>query len=161
MSNETMDRRHLLNRAGLVAGGAVLATVVAATPASASHNDGNGEALYGGWLLDRRDTVGTARGVITFGAGGTVLYQDIVPASPTLLQGGWAGAGRTFRFDMWGGSAANAAAGTPAVIVRISGTVSVSRRTFTSPYVARWLDPASNAEIFRFEGVATATRIEP
>ena len=161
MSSEAIGRRHLLGRAGLVAGGAVLATVAAATPASAGRNDSNGEALSGGWLLERRNTVSAARGVITFGTGGTVHYQDIAPASPTLLQGAWSGADDTFRFDMWGGSAANPDAGTPAVIVRISGTVHVRRRSFTSPYVARWLDPASNAEIFRFEGVANATRIEP
>jgi hypothetical protein len=153
------------NRAAsrLAAGGLVLATTAATSPALAAHDNGDGaRALTGGWFLDRQDTVsGNVRGVITFSAGGTVHYQDIFPASLVVLTGSWAGSGRKFRFEMWAGSAEDPATNRPAITIRIKGTLNLTQRGFTSPYSATWFDPATGAELFRFDGSADGTRIEP
>ena len=119
-------------------------------------------AIVVGWFLDRQDTVsGKVRGVITFSAGGALHYQDIFPASLVVLTGSWVGSGREFRFEMWAGSAADAATNRPAITIRIKGPLSLTQRGLTSPYAVSWFDPATGAELFRFDGTANGTRIEP
>lgn len=163
MEPNRIGRRHVLRRAGLAAGGAAVATATAASPAFAGggNNGDDASALTGGWFLDRQTTVGKARGVITFASGGSVQYQDISPANVVVLHGAWSRSEGAFRFEMWGGAAADTATGAPAIVVRIKGQVTLNRRGFTSPYIATWFDPVSNNEVFRFDGAARGTRIEP
>lgn len=163
METNQIGRRHVLRNAGIAAGGALLATAATSSPALAGRDEtDHASALTGGWFLDRQDAVsGTVRGVVTFGAGGTVHYQDIAPASVVVLTGSWSRTGRAFRFEMWAGVAADTATGAPAITVRIQGTLTVTARTFTSPYAVTWFDPATQSELFGFNGTATGTRIEP
>jgi hypothetical protein len=163
MDSDRIGRRHILHKAGIAAGGALLATTAAASPAFAARSGGDGaEALSGGWFLDREDPVsGKVRGVIIFSAGGTLHYQDIFPASLVTLAGSWAGGGRDFRFEMWAGSAEDPATSRPAITLRIKGTVSLNLRGFISPYTVTYFNPSTSAELFRFDGTANGTRIEP
>ena len=161
MHEDRLGRRQMLRRAGVMTGGAVVASAAVASPALADGSDSSG--IVGGWLVDREDPSSgfRAHGVFTFAAGGVVHYQDIFVVN-ALLHGSWkAGSGRTFRYEMWGGLPADPVTATPALTARVAGPGTYTRRTFTNPYVVTLFDAASGNEVFRYEGVATGTRIEP
>jgi len=78
-----------------------------------------------------------------------------------LLHGAWIGSDRNFGYEMWGGIPEDPATGAPAFTVRVSGPVTVSRRSFTNPYVVAFFEPVSGTELFQVDGVAKGVRIEP
>ncbi len=163
MESAQIGRRSVLRKAGVALGGAALATAAVASPAFAGTDSrDDSPTLTGGWLSDRQD-VGSDfknRGVFVFAAGGAMHYQDIFPVN-IVLHGAWVGSDRRFRYEMWGGIPEDPASGAPAFTVRVSGPVTVSRRSFTNPYIVAFFDPVSGSELFRLDGVAKATRIDP
>lgn len=158
----TLARRQLLRRAGFVAGGAVLATTAMAAPAHAGEAPDDDLGLAGAWLLDRTDDDGYhARGVFTFAVGGVVHYQDISPVAP-MLHGAWtSGPKRTFRYETWAGIPADEVGGIPALTVRVVGTGTWTRDTFTNPYVLTAFLADGGIEVARSPGKAFGTRIRP
>ena len=162
MESTPVARRHLLQRAGIVAGGALVATTAMAAPAHANDEPDGGGGLTGAWTTDRIDDDGyRAHGIFTFSLGGVVHYQDIFPVNATL-HGSWtAWSRRTFRYEMWGGLPADTATGVPGVTIRVAGSGTWGRDAFTNPYIVTAFDGATGTEVIRYGGNATGTRIRP
>src|SRR5687768_5213651 len=97
MSDNVIERRHLLRNAGMVAGGAAAVTGLGAAsmPAMADddddhgHGHGRGKRLLGSWLVNVRNANGSMTvSVGSFAAGGVAIIHDINPAGPPFT-GSW------------------------------------------------------------------------
>jgi hypothetical protein len=107
MDTEAVNRRHVLRRASVAAGGVAVAGLGLAVPASADENDVNG--LTGSWMIEATEVTAdgkqqpTTRAVASFAAGGVLMSHAIDPAGPTFV-GTWESRGEDhFRGTLWTG----------------------------------------------------------
>lgn len=153
MDEQTLGRRQMLRRAGVVAaGGAAVAGLGFASPAMANEEDGGG--LAGSWLVTRQDDGDPTKvqAVFSFAGGGVFVEHDILPAGPPFT-GTWARrAGGRFRATIWSGFPGEGGPGSPGVTVRVRLTGRLEHRTISGTYTVAIFDP-TGAQI----GSATGT----
>ena len=169
MSDQIMDRRLLLRRAGAVGatalGGAAVGGTALGPSATGAESDAAARGRHpfvGAWLITHRDDPGgdetEALGVVTAGAGGVLANQDINPVSPTGL-GAWRPHGRRgYRAVFWTGLRGQQPDGPVMLRVRIRGTI---RRGQTGGrYRFRVFDAASGNPVAHGTGTFEGHRIE-
>ena len=171
MSDDLMDRRHVLRGAGVVAGGVAVAGLAAAAPAGASEADAAASQSEesGSWWLTRTDdgTGATVVSVTTFAPGGGVINNDISPTGP-LSSGTWREDGRDVVSVLWAGlpGAPPSTGGAPAVpgfTIRTDSRARVRPNGRSSGrYTYTVYRPGSFTDVaFTGSGTFTGRRIEP
>jgi hypothetical protein len=160
MTEQVIDRRHLLRGAGVAAGGAAVGAVAFAAPASAQDNGEHG--LSGSWLITRQDdgTPGTITAVLSLAGGNVVVEHDINPAGPPFT-GTWArGEGQGFRATFWSGQAGEGP-GQPGPTLQVRVRGQVRRGNLTATYTFTAFDPVTGAPLQTGTGkVLSGHRIE-
>ena len=116
MEAQTVGRRQVLRGAGVVAGGAAVATLGFAAPAIADDGSKHG-GLLGAWRVTRQDEGGTpVAGFASFASGGVSLFQDINPVGPSFCGAFGEGDHSKFKATILSGSRAEEAfPGSPAL----------------------------------------------
>jgi hypothetical protein len=148
MGEQSLGRRQVLRRAGVVAAGGAAVTAVTglglATPAMAS--DGGDGGLTGSWMVTRQDDGDPTRikAVFSFAGGGVFVEHDILPAGPPFT-GTWArGDGGRFRATIWSGFPGEGP-GSPGVAVRVRLVGRLEHRTISGTYTATVFDSTGAA----------------
>lgn len=107
MTRETINRRRLLQGAG-IAGATALSSTVLAGSANAKarkgdHHHGHDE-IEGAWMVNHRDDPGgdptEIRGVVTFAEGGVLTNLDLTPSTAIGI-GAWHAHHDSFRGTFW------------------------------------------------------------
>ena len=144
--DDTLERRHLLRNAGMVAGGAATASALGAVAAPASADGGHGghggRGLLGSWMVTRTEGELTAQLVGSFAAGGVIIVHDISPAGPPAT-GSWRMRDRdSWRATLWTGFPGDEGPGSagPTLRLRIYGHLEGGR--IHGRYVVRLFDPS-------------------
>ena len=108
VTSESINRRRLLQGAG-VAGATVLSSTVLAGSANAKgrkkDDDHDGDDVEGAWVVNHRDNADPddkGVGVLGFAEGGVVTLQEINPVSPSSV-GAWRARHGRFRATLWSG----------------------------------------------------------
>ena len=152
-----IGRRSMLRNAGIAAGVAALAKVVATAPTDAA------ESISGSWMIDRQDesTPSPIRGVFSFAGGGVVTYIDIAPANGGApAMGTWASSDDgSFRATFWAGGDADPATNTPSFTAEARAVINVDADTMSGTYVNSIFDPATDATLAVLNGTFTGSRI--
>ena len=143
MGEQSVGRRQVLRRAGVVAAGGAAVTAVTglglASPAMASDNGDGG--LTGSWMIIRQDDGDPTRvqAVLSFAGGGVVVEHDIMPAGPPFT-GTWARRdGGRFHATFWSGFPGEGP-GSPGVSVRVQLVGRVAHRTISGTYTVTVFD---------------------
>lgn len=155
MVKSLVERRMVLRGAG-VAGATVLAA--AAVPAEASaHPEHHG--LLGAWRITHTDNPPSdttpVAAVVTFGAGGVFVDQDIAPVAPAGV-GAWTAHGDRFEVTFWTGSG-DTPADAATVRVRVHGMLHGDRISGT--YRVTGFAGASTTVVLRSTGTFSGWRI--
>ena len=153
-----IDRRQLVRTAAGVAAGGVL--VAGTGVASASASDSSSGVLGGWWIEHTNDPPadpepGTT--VVSIGAGGIIVSNDIRPAG-SVSNGVWAMDGDRFKATFWGTTALGPDMPPGSVRVRVRGHLSGGKLVGT--FTVTGYD-ATGAQIFTATGTFTGTRMAP
>ena len=145
MSDNSIERRHLLRNAGMVAGGAAAATGLAgALPAAADqgHGGDRGHRLFGSWLVDVSGDDGTdSVSVGSFAAGGVAIVHDINPAGPPFT-GTWKMHDHdSWRATVWSGFPGSTGPGSAGGTLRLRIRGSVEKHRIWGTFVVTVFAP--------------------
>jgi hypothetical protein len=166
MAEGTIERRHLLRGAGIVAGGAVTAAGIGAlaSPAVADddddHDDHDDDDLTGSWLVQVRNEDGsTLTSVGSFAKGGVAIIHDINPAGPPFT-GSWKMRDDDrWRATVWSGFPGQGGPGTAGGTVRLRLRGVVDGRRIRGSFRAAAFTPDGSPD-GTFDGTFTGRRIE-
>ncbi|WP_406830259.1 hypothetical protein ABEG17_14865 [Pedococcus sp. KACC 23699] len=164
MSNTTIGRRQLVRTAAGVAAGGVLVAGAGATSASAStsaHESDSHHSVLGGWWVEHNDDPpgppNTGIAVVSIGAGGIIISNDIRPAG-TDANGAWTMEEERFKATVWG--VADLGPGVPPGSVRIRVRGRLHHDRLVGTFTATGYD-AKGARLFSNTGTFTGTRLRP
>lgn len=162
MTEGTIERRHLLRGAGLVAGGAAASTGLGAMVAPAeAHGDSRGaRRLAGSWLVDVQNDDGSELvSVGSFADGGVAIVHDISPAGPPFT-GTWKLRGDDqWRATVWSGFPGDSGPGSAGGTVRLRLRGTVQRRSISGTFTFTAFDP-TGAEVDSGSGTFTGRPID-
>lgn len=158
MSGASIDRRQLVRvAAGVAAGGALVAGTGVA---SASASDA-GSGVLGAWLVEHTNDPpadpepGTT--VVSIGAGGIIVTNDIRPAG-SVSNGVWAMDGDRFKASFWGTTDLGPGMDRGSVKVRVRGGLRGGKLVGTFTVTG---SDATGAQIFTATGKFSGTRLMP
>ena len=165
MTSDSINRRRLLQGAG-VAGATVLSTTVLASSASAKgrkgddHDHGHDD-VEGAWVVDHRDDKDPEDkgvGVLGFAEGGVVTLQEINPVSPSSV-GAWREHRGHFHATLWSGIRGEGPADAGFTFkLELKGEIDDDQMEGTYKFTG--FDAATGAEAFSGTGTFDGERIE-
>lgn len=159
MEGHQIERRRLLKRAGVAAGGAVVTGLAVSSPA---HADGGRARVTGSWLLIRQDDEPGDTTPVTFvfslADGGVALTKDISPAGPPGA-GAWRGNGGRVKATLWFGFPGEDGPGSPGVTLRVDITGEARREQLTGTYTLAVFIP-DGTQVDQGTGTFSGTKIE-
>jgi hypothetical protein len=153
-----IDRRQLVRTAAGVAAGGVL--VAGTGVASASASDANSGVLGAWWVEHKNDPPADPEPgvtVVSIGAGGIIVTNDIRPAG-AVSNGVWAMDGDRFMATFWGTAEMGPGMDAGSAKVRVRGRLRSGKLVGT--FTVTGYD-ASGAEAFSATGTFTGTRLMP
>ncbi|MGA8979016.1 MAG: hypothetical protein WB473_07830 [Pedococcus sp.] len=160
MSEARINRREVVRTAAGVAAGGVLVAGAGASSASASTSHSE-SGILGAWWVEHTDDPpadpepGIA--VVSFGAGGIIVTNDIRPAGP-VSNGVWAMDGDRFKATFWGTTPLGPDVEPGSVRVMVRGHLRGNK--IGGVFTATVFD-ATGAKAFGAQGTFSGTRIRP
>jgi hypothetical protein len=144
MTDNVIERRHLLRNAGMVAGGAAAVTGLGAAMPASAHGEGHGRGrrLLGSWLVDvRNDDGSTLVSVGSFAAGGVAVVHDINPAGPPFT-GSWEMTDHdSWKATVWSGFPGEGGPGSAGGTIRLRLRGTVEKHRIQGSFVFTVFDP--------------------
>ena len=153
-----IDRRQLVRTAAGVAAGGVL--VAGTGVASASATDASSGVLGAWWIEHTNDPPADPEPgitVVSIGAGGIIVSNDIRPAG-SVSNGVWSMDGDRFKATFWGSTDVGPNMDTGSARIRVRGRLRSGKLVGTFAVTGY---SATGAQLFSATGTFTGTRIEP
>jgi hypothetical protein len=160
MGKTKIDRRQLVRTAAGVAAGGVLVGGTSATAASASDSSSGGDVLGAWWVEHTNDPPADPEfgiSVVSIGAGGIIVSNDIRPAGP-VSNGAWAMHDDRFRATFWGSAPLGPDVEPGSVRIVVRGRLRNGKLVGT--FAVTGYD-ADGEELFSGTGTFSGTRISP